>query len=110
MDRGNKMWEGHRIILPEHRDLLFDHKQKEREYHQPDLAEDQIEKVGRVIERSVMEKRTIVLTYANKYGSKRFVGTIVRVNPFEHWLIIQNEEDKKLIPMSKIIDAEEVTK
>lgn len=108
MDRGNKLWEGHRVILPEHRELLFEHKQKEREYHPPDLAEDQIEKMSRVIERSIVEMRPIVLTYANKYGPKRFVGTIVRVNPYERWLIIQNEEDKKMIPMSKIIDAEEI--
>ena len=108
MDRGNKLWEGHRVILPEHRELLFEHKQKEREYHPPDLAEDQIEKMSRVIERSIVEMRTIVLTYVNKYGPKRFVGTIVRVNPYERWLIIQNDEDKKMIPMSKIIDAEEI--
>jgi len=40
MNRGNKLWEGHRIILPEHRDLLFDHREKEREYQPPELAED----------------------------------------------------------------------
>lgn len=51
MDRGNKLWEGHRVVLPEHRDLLFKHKQKEKEYHPPEPAEDQIEKMSRVIER-----------------------------------------------------------
>ena len=31
MDRGNKLWEGHRLLLPQHRDLILEEKQKAKE-------------------------------------------------------------------------------
>ncbi len=107
MDGGNKLWEGHRVILPQHRDLLFDHRQKEREYQPPDLAEDEMEEISRWIAYSKTEEEMITLFYADKYGPKRITGVITRVDPIERWLIIQGEEDRRLIPFAQIIGAEE---
>jgi len=109
MDRGNKMWEGHRVILPEHRGLLLEQKRKEKVYHPPELADDALEEINRLIEWSRVKKKTIALTYASKNGPKRFVGYVMHVDPIERWLVIQNEEDRRMIPLSKIIGAEGVT-
>lgn len=107
MDRGNKMWEGHRVILPEHRDPLLEQKRKEKVYHPPELADDALEEINRLIEWSRVKKKPIMLTYASKYGPKRCTGYVVSVNPIERWLVIRNGEDKRMIPLSKIIGAEE---
>jgi len=109
MDRGNKLWVGHRVILPQHRDLVLEQKQREREYHPPELAADTLEEIGRVIEWSKVKKQPIAVTYASKYGPKRCVGYVTRLDPIERWLVIQNAEDKRMIPLSKIIGAEAVT-
>lgn len=108
MDRGNKLWEGHRVILPEHRDLLFERRQKEQEFHLPELTEDQMEEISRLIAWSKIEERAITLTYAERYGPKQITGVIIRVNPIERWLIIESEEDRRMIPFTQIIGAEEV--
>jgi len=107
MDRGNKLWEGHRIILPQHRDMLFDNRQKEREFYPPELAEDEIEEISRLISWSKMEEKPITLIYADRYGSKQITGVIVRIDPIERWLIIQGEEGRRLIPLAQIVGAEE---
>jgi hypothetical protein len=109
MDRGNKMWVGHRVILPEHRDLVLEQKQKEKVYQLPELAVDALEEINRLIEWSRVKKKPIVLTYASKYGPKRCAGYVMSVNSIERWLVIQNGEDKRLIPLSKIIGAEAMT-
>jgi YolD-like protein len=109
MDRGNKMWEGHRLLLPQHRDLIREEKQKVREYRPPELAADELEALDRVIQWSRVKKKPIVLTYASKYGPKRCAGCVVHVNPIERWLVIQTGEEKRLIPLSKIIEAEAAT-
>jgi hypothetical protein len=83
MDRGNKLYEGHRVILPEHRDLVLDQKRKEQVYHPLELADDELDEIGLVIEWSRVKKKPIVLTYASKYGPKRCVGTVMRVDPIE---------------------------
>lgn len=107
MNRGNKLWEGHRIILPEHRDLLFDHREKEREYRPPELAEDEVEEISRLISWSKAQERPITLIYADRYGPKRITGVVTRIDPIERWLILQSEEDRRMIPLSQIIGAEE---
>src|SRR5690606_29431808 len=107
MDRGNNLWEGHRIILPEHRDLLFDHREKEREYQPPELAEDEVEEISRLISWSKAQERPITLIYADRYGPKRITGVVTRIDPIERWLILQSEEDRRMISLSQIIGAEE---
>jgi hypothetical protein len=54
-----------------------------------------------------MEERPITLTYTDRYGPKRITGVIARIDPIERWLIIQGEEDRRMIPLSQIIGAEE---
>lgn len=76
MNRGNKLWEGHRIILPQHRDLLFDSRQKERKYRPPELAEDEMEEISRLIAWSKTQEKPITLIYAEKYGPRRITGVI----------------------------------
>lgn len=72
MDRENKLWEGHRVILPEHRDLLFERREKQREYQPPELAEDEIEEISRLISWSKSQERPITLThYADLCGTIR---------------------------------------
>ena len=107
MNRGNKLWEDHRIILPQHRDLLFDSRQKERKYRPPELAEDEMEEISRLIAWSKTQEKPITLIYAEKYGPRRITGVIARIDPIERWLIIQSEEDRRMIPLSQIIGAEE---
>jgi hypothetical protein len=106
MDRGNKLWEGHRLLLPQHRDLILEEKQKAKEYHPPELAADELEALDRAIRWSRAKKKPIVLTYASKHGPKRCTGFVLNVNLLEGWIIIQSGEEKKLIPLSRIIGAE----
>ena len=57
MDRGNKLWEGHRLLLPQHRDLILEEKQKAKEYHPPELAADELEALDRTIRWSRAKKK-----------------------------------------------------
>ena len=109
MDRGNKLWEGHRLLLPHHRDLIREERQKTEEYQPPELATDELEELDRMIRWSRAKKKPIVLTYASKYGPKRCTGYILNINLLEGWLILENGEEKRLIPLSKIVGAERAT-
>ncbi|MGI6126143.1 MAG: YolD-like family protein [Planifilum sp.] len=109
MDRGNKLWEGHRILLPQHRDLIWEERQREKEYQPPELAADALETLDRVIRWSRMKKKPIILTYASKYGPKRCIGYVLNIHPIEGWLILQQGEERRMIPLSKIVGAEAAT-
>src|SRR5699024_12696897 len=85
LERGNKLWEGHRIILPEYEDQLWRERKKKEEYRPPALEE-----IGRMIEWSKVEEQAIVITYASKYGPKKYIGHVVRIDPVERWLVMRN--------------------
>lgn len=108
LERGNKLWEGHRMILPEHEAKLGQERQREEEYRPPLLAEDVLQEISRLIERSHLEEQPIEVTYASSYGPQKYIGYVMRIDPVERWLVMQNGADKELIPFSKIIGAEEL--
>ncbi len=99
MDRGNKLWEGHRLLLPQHRDLIWEEKQKAKEYQPPELAADELEALDRMIRWSRTKKKPIILTYASKYGPKRCIGYVLNVHPLEGWIILQAGEKRSDSPV-----------
>ncbi|PTX60801.1 YolD-like protein [Melghirimyces profundicolus] len=109
LERGNKLWEGHRMMLPEHEAQLWQERKRKEEYRPPELAPDALEEIGRMIEWSKLEEKPIVVTYASKYGPKKYLGHVVKVDPVERWLVMRNGEDKEMLPFSIIIGAEEPT-
>ena len=82
-------------------------EEKKEEYHPPELDPEALEEIGRMIEWSKLEEQAIEITNASKYGPKKYMGHVVRIDPVERWLVMRNGEDKELIPFSVIIGAEE---
>ncbi|PTX48304.1 hypothetical protein C8P63_14613 [Melghirimyces profundicolus] len=54
LERGNKLWEGHRMMLPEHEVQLQEERKRKEEYRPPELAPDALEEIGRMLEGSKM--------------------------------------------------------
>lgn len=108
LERGNKLWEGHRMILPQQEERLWQERKRQEEYRPPVLEEDALEEINRVIRWSWMEAQPIQVTYGSKYGERKYIGYVMRLDPVERWLILRNGEDKELIPFSIITKAEEL--
>lgn len=53
----NVMWESSRMMLPEHREQLLAKKRKEREFRPPELSEEQLNDMNRIIAASIEEDR-----------------------------------------------------
>lgn len=61
MDRGNKLWEGHRMILPELREKILDNnKEKLVTRH---LTEEALEKFDRRIKYAQQYQKPLLVTY-----------------------------------------------
>ncbi len=68
----NVMWESSRMMLPEHREQLLAKKRKEREFRPPELSEEQLNDMNRIIAASIEEDRAISVTYASAHGPAAF--------------------------------------
>lgn len=108
LERGNKMWEGHRMTLPEHAEALGEARREQERYEPPVLSEDALVEMGRLIERSYREEEPILLTIAGKWGSKKHLGFVTRIDAVEQWLVLQNGSERELIPFRLVMAAEEL--
>ena len=62
MNRGNKLWEGHRMIIPEHRAFMLGREDSQMERERPALDEDRLEEMNRTLSEAVQEGRLVTLT------------------------------------------------
>ncbi|SDW31361.1 YolD-like protein [Marininema mesophilum] len=105
--RGNKLWEGHRIILPQHEDALWEKRRHQEEIIPPKIDEDELEQMSRRIGWAMEEERPILLTIAGKYGAETFCGFIERIAFHEQRVKMRNGRDIRWIPFHSIIGVEE---
>lgn len=108
LEGGNKLWEGHRMILPEHEAQLWRARKRGEEYRPPVLAENALEEIQSLDWTVIHGGAADPGKYASKYGGQKYIGFVMRIDPVERWLVMQNGEDKELIPFSIITWAEEL--
>lgn len=61
LGRGNLLWEGSRMMLPEHREGLLDRRREQRKQDMPELDEDQQAIIDQSIGMSLHNKSEITL-------------------------------------------------
>ncbi|MCS1350746.1 YolD-like family protein [Mechercharimyces sp. CAU 1602] len=108
LDRGNKMWEGHRMVLPEHIASFHEQNRKAKECVKPELSEDAITEIGYIIEKSMINRCPVVISCADRYGIEQDRGVITKINANERWIKLQSEEDYELISFQRIVSVVEV--
>lgn len=104
--QGNGLWESSRMFLPEHKEALLEQKRSQKTYSLPELDEDQLQEMNRVIAESIEHDQAVTITYADQYGSAQFWGWITKVNQHERFIKIINDEDVHVIKFHNIINVE----
>lgn len=61
MQRGNKLWESHRMIIPEHRRALLEHEDRQELIERPALDEDEMEELSRTLGEAMELGRLVTL-------------------------------------------------
>ncbi|WEV80230.1 YolD-like family protein [Bacillus velezensis] len=100
----NVMWESSRMMRPNIGSVAK--KRKEREFRPPELSEEQLNDMNRIIAASIEEDRAISVTYASAHGPRRFWGWVKQVMHDEKRLKIINDEDALTLPFHRILSAE----
>jgi hypothetical protein len=99
----NLMWESSRMMLPEHREQLLEARREQMEFKYPILDDDQLTEINRLIVESIEQERAVAITYAEKYGPAEFWGWIQKVNVYEGWLKMVNDEDAFILSFKRIL-------
>lgn len=106
--RGNLLWEGSRMMLPEHREGLLDRRREQRKQDMPDLDEDQQTIIDQAIGMSLYSKSEITLTIYNPFEDRRLMGYVVRIDQHRGRVLLQTDEGDEWIKLLDIIKAEKM--
>ncbi|HEU4963164.1 MAG TPA: YolD-like family protein [Bacilli bacterium] len=101
MNRGNKLWEGHRMILPEHRARLL-----EREiptFVAPILTEDHLEEIEYRVQEAMQTQQPLTFVVGETDGEHTVAGQVVGYRNETQSLQITNEWGRFHIPIGNIV-------
>lgn len=96
LKRGNLLWEGSRMFLPEHREQLLERRRNRREFRMPELDEDWLNEISRALSESLEYQHPITIVYGTKYETQQSTGVVRRINPYDGWVQLactDGEED-----------------
>jgi hypothetical protein len=104
--RGNLLWEGSRMFLPEHREALLKQREEAREYRPPELDPDCLADMERLIREAWEAEKPVVITFAGRFGPETFCGFVDKADPLAGTIRLANGRHKKEIPFSRLLGAE----
>lgn len=105
LNRGNKLFEGSRMMLPEHVALIREYYQKQTEYAPPLLAEDQLEEFNHLINQAVHQHRLIQITYVTSSQLCQFVGHIKKIDPQQKTIQLYSATELIQVPFIHLVSA-----
>lgn len=86
LKRGNLLWEGSRMFLPEHREQLLERRRNRREFRMPELDEDWLNEISRALSESLEYQHPITIVYGPQYETQQVTGVVRRINPYDGWV------------------------
>lgn len=101
----NLVWESSRMMLPEHREALLDYVRESQQAARPELDEQQLERIARMINEAYIHKAKLSLVIFNKYGNQHYQGQVIRVDQVTRKLLFVDNGKRKWIPFQDILDA-----
>jgi hypothetical protein len=106
MDRGNKLWEGHRMLLPEHAAL---YRERKRERHTPPVLDEQRWKeIDRLVSEAMREDRILWWTVFRSEGPCVVRGRVRRICPEQGWIEVDGAEGGIRVPLNRLVDVRPV--
>lgn len=81
LNRGNKMWQGSRFVLPEHRESILIRERQKQARPRPVLEEDTLSEMSRVLAEAIQTDLLVTITVYDPYGNKRLRMYPKRIDP-----------------------------
>lgn len=79
----NMMWEGSRMMLPEHKEQILDHRRNLGKRERPIHDENQLEQWSQILSAGMADGREVTVTVFDPYGDVRLSGTVEKFDPVQ---------------------------
>ena len=76
LNRRNKLWEGSRMFLPQHKQALQHHRQAQQRVKKPELDEQRLEEFDDMIRKAFLEHRPLSILYHRNGNVRQLTGKL----------------------------------
>ncbi|MEK5277712.1 MULTISPECIES: YolD-like family protein [Paenibacillus] len=102
---GNGLWEGSRMIMPEHKNRILDDSLKEEVRSKPDLDPQALAEISQVLAQSLEDCSPITITLFGEYEERSIHGIIMRVDQQLKQIKFRQDDDWEWIKVADIIEV-----
>lgn len=99
----NKLWEGSRMMLPEHVQALVQQQINENRRERPELDEQQVEELGWQLQEAIESKTPVEITLFGEFRDRTIVGVVTKVDTRYMRVRVEYEDDYDWIPVGDIL-------
>jgi hypothetical protein len=101
------IFEGMRIILPEHREAMRRLETEAKRQPRPVLDEQKIEEMSRVLADAIQDQRPITVIVYKPYGADRVEIIPEKIDPYSKQLKgVDREGNVRIVPLTDLIDVQ----
>ncbi|QGH34730.1 hypothetical protein GI584_12105 [Gracilibacillus salitolerans] len=100
-DRGKIKWAS--LMLPEHVEMLQDFFSEEAPKEKPVLNEDYINEMELTLQQAIHDKKKVELSYYQNGSIKSVIGHIIKIQPTERKITVQEATMKQKVPFENIV-------
>lgn len=103
---GNGIYEGSRIILPEHREAYLNEMNVQERRGRPILNDQEVQLIEESFMESYQECRSVTLTVFNPFDDEEIRGVVASIDrPNRRIKLVRGEEDYSWIKLEEIAEA-----
>ncbi|MCZ8514347.1 YolD-like family protein [Paenibacillus filicis] len=103
---GNLVWEGSRMMLPEHKQALIKQRISLKKQTRPELTEEEQQEMFGRLKASRSEKIEVTITVYGEYENQSFTGIVTGIDPRLYLVKLEFNHDWKLFDFTDIIGVE----
>ncbi|MEK5415277.1 YolD-like family protein [Paenibacillus sp. FSL L8-0708] len=102
---GNGLWEGSRMIMPEHKNRILDDSLNEEVRSKPDLDPQALAEISQVLAQSLEDCSPITITLFGEYEDRSIHGIVMRVDRQLKQIKFHHDDDWEWIKLEEVIEA-----
>ncbi|MDP5275260.1 YolD-like family protein [Chengkuizengella axinellae] len=102
----NMMWEGSRIILPEHREMMNLYQKERNRKTKPELAEEEVNIISEQLSESMINESEITIELFTAFGENTLkTGTVTKFDTQLRQIKLESKDDYEWIKFSEILSV-----
>ncbi|MDU0333036.1 YolD-like family protein [Paenibacillus sp. 3LSP] len=103
--KGNGLFESSRMMLPEHKEAYLMHQQNLRKNTRPQLDDQEMERISRLIAESMQLRKEITLVLFGELNRAEITGVVTKIDLQQKNIRITDGNGFRWIKLSDIIDG-----